>query len=65
MTDKMKLKILKRALDNIINPISFMAKEAEKSGWAMEPIYAMAVSNDANYLKGIASKALKEIGEVK
>ncbi|WAJ27592.1 hypothetical protein [Antarcticirhabdus aurantiaca] len=50
--------VLKAALERIVNPIGFMQKQAEATGFKLDGHMAMTLSNDANYLKGIAQKAL-------
>lgn len=48
---------LAEALQEIINPIEKMRKDL-KEDERLEGMYAVQLSNDANYLKSIAKKAL-------
>ena len=48
---------LVEALNKISNPIFYLRKEAESSGGTLNG-FAVQLSNDANYLKGIARTAL-------
>lgn len=49
------------ALEKIANPIVYLQKEAEKSGASLNGQAAIMLANDANWLRDIAKKALKEM----
>jgi len=55
---------LVEALDKISNPIFYLRKEAESSGGTLNG-FAVQLSNDANYLKGIARTALAKHKEAR
>lgn len=48
------------ALEEIAEPIPFMRKRAEAEGGKLNGQMAVALSDDANFLKSIARAALKE-----
>lgn len=52
------------ALEEIVNPIKFM-RERLKEGEKLEGTYAVILSQDHNYLKSIAQKALDTINSTK
>ena len=56
-----KYEILKKALEEISEPVLFLQKEAKLQGCILDGSYAAMISQDANYLKDIAKKALKKI----
>ena len=45
-------------LKNIANPISYMQEQAEKDGCKLNGQMAISLSEDANYLKGLANNFL-------
>ncbi len=55
-----KLKIAEQALMDIIDPIKAMKRDL-KGGYELNGHMAYELSNDPNYLKDSASKALREI----
>lgn len=57
-SEREKTKQLIDALEKIANPIKYIRQEAEKEGGALNGVMAIQISNDANYLKGIAQAAL-------
>lgn len=52
-----------QALRDISDPIAKMERELE-DGYELNGLYAIKLSEDHKYLKSIADKALKAIGEV-
>lgn len=54
---KTPLQLAIDALQEISNPIWFMQERAKKDGSRLNH-YAITLSNDPNYLKGLASDAL-------
>lgn len=48
------------ALRRIADPVGYLQIEAKKNGMILEGNIAVALSNDPNYLKGIAKAALKD-----
>jgi hypothetical protein len=61
MTNNQKLVIAAQALRDIINPIGRM-KRTMKPGYDLDALWAVRLSDDPNYLKGIAKDALRDIG---
>ena len=57
-----KYEIAVQALRDIVDPIG-AARRALKEDERLNGQYAYLMSNDANYLKSIAEKALNELGE--
>jgi len=53
--------IMKEALWSIANPIAYLQQEAEKEGGKLDGAGAIYLSNNANWLQGIARKALEKI----
>ena len=49
---------LEEALQEIADPLKFMRQRAEAAGDKLDGFVAVQLANDANYLRGIASKAL-------
>lgn len=60
MKTKDKLRIMEQALRDIVNPIEAMKRDIE-DGYELNGLLAYELSNDPNYLKDVASKALREI----
>ncbi len=56
--------IMKEALEAIAKPIVYLQKEAEKEGGQLNGMEAIALSNNANWLSSIASRALFEIANI-
>ncbi len=54
---------LREALEQIAFPIKHLQQEAEREGAKLDGAMAIALSNDANWLKNIAKKALEGSGE--
>jgi len=54
---------MEAALNQIISPILYLQKEAEKEGCKLDGAYAYQLANNAEYLKGIAREALAWKGE--
>jgi len=50
---------LRKVLETIVDPIKFLRIEAEQKGLKINGMMASMLSNDANYLKEIAEKGLK------
>jgi hypothetical protein len=46
------------ALKDIVDPIAYLRKQAEKEGAILDGYYAVILSKDESFLKGIAVKAL-------
>ena len=55
--------IMKEALEEIANPISFMRKRAESQGGELNGYWANQLVNDPHFLKSIAIEALNKIKE--
>jgi hypothetical protein len=49
------------ALENIASPIAYLQAEAKKNGAVLDGSKAVELSNDPNFLKQIAEKAIREI----
>lgn len=62
-TTKEKLQIAIQALKDIRNPIEMM-KNNLTSHEQLNGYYAIKLSEDSNYLKSLAEKALISIGEI-
>jgi hypothetical protein len=56
-----KLDKAREALDEIVYPIKHMQDKAEKEGMRLDGGIAIALGENASYLKNIAIKALTEI----
>ncbi len=52
---------MREALERIVDPIGAMRRDAEKVGRRLEGSVAYSLSNDPNYLKGIARAALSAL----
>jgi hypothetical protein len=57
------VEILKLALDKIAYPIEHLQADAEKEGYHINGQMAIQLANDANYLQGIAKKALQQLDD--
>ncbi len=53
-----RIGVLEEALKEIVSPIEYMRKRLE-DGEQLNGQYAIALANDANYLRDIAKKALE------
>ena len=53
-----RLEAAQQALEEISNPIPFMRKRAEQEGGKLNGQMAVALSDDANFLKSIAREAI-------
>lgn len=51
--------IMRTALWQIANPIAHLQQEAEKEGGKLDGMGAISLAKDANWLQGIARKALE------
>ena len=60
MSTEDKLRIAEQALRDIVDPINAMKRDTE-DGYELNGKIAYELSNDPNYLKDVASKALREI----
>ena len=60
MNTEDKLKITEQALRDIVDPIGAMKRDLE-DGYELNGQMAYEMSIDPNYLKDVASKALREI----
>lgn len=56
-----QVKTLAEALKNIDDPISYLRKKAEQEGAQMNGVAALALSQNAEFLKGIAKEALSTL----
>jgi hypothetical protein len=56
-----KLLIATTALDHIAHTIDYLRKEAEKEGGRLNRMVALELSQNANYLKEMAERALCEL----
>lgn len=50
---------MRTALWQIANPIAHLQQEAEKEGGKLDGMGAISLAKDANWLQGIARKALE------
>lgn len=55
-----KEKIYKQALINIINPIAYLQKEAQKNKTQLDGFYAIQLTKSPSFYQDIARKALIE-----
>lgn len=55
-----KIEKLTKALDEIVNPIQHMQIRAKEEGAQLNGMMAVQLASDANYLKQIADRALRE-----
>jgi hypothetical protein len=52
-------KRMRRALQEIVDPVRFMREQAEREGKVLDGQWAVRLQDDASYLRGIARKALE------
>lgn len=50
---------LKEALEKISNPVLYLQQQAVKNGASLDGMMAISLSKDCEWLKGIASEAIK------
>lgn len=56
-----KLNIAIEGLERIQSPIRYLQQEAEKSGASLDGQYAVGLSQDYNFLKGLATQTLNRL----